>query len=61
MITVRMLSSVAGEPTYVVGEIVQLHEDVAWAWIRDGIAEPAESQVERAIAGAGVTTRERKQ
>jgi hypothetical protein len=59
MIQVRMLTSVAGVLTYTVGEIVSLSDNVARAWIADGIAEVAPAPVEMAMAGAGVATRVR--
>jgi hypothetical protein len=40
--TIRMLTSVGGSPSYAFGEIVEVSDEVAAAWIRDGLAERAE-------------------
>lgn len=38
MIRVRMLTSIAGKPSYGAGEIVDLEDRIAKAWIEDGLA-----------------------
>lgn len=50
---VRMLTNIAGHPTYHSGEIVDLDDRIAQAWIKDGLAvlvrdkEPVEQAVKR--------------
>jgi hypothetical protein len=56
---VRLLCSIAGTPTYAVGEIVTLGDEVARAWIADGLAAPADDGPEMATASAPVVTRTR--
>ena len=37
---VRILTNIAGRPTYHSGEIVDLEPRIAQAWIKEGIAAP---------------------
>ena len=55
-----MRCAIAGEPAYHLGEIVDLREDIARAWIADGLADPIEDEVETAVSGRPVVTRTRK-
>lgn len=49
-VRVKMLSNIAGRPTYHAGEEVDLAPAIAKAWIADGLARPVrEAPVERAV------------
>lgn len=50
MIKVRMLTNIAGTPSYHSGEVVDLEDRIAQAWIKDGLATPhrADPATERA-------------
>jgi len=37
---VRMLTNICGSPSYHSGEIVDLEDRIASAWIKDGLAKP---------------------
>lgn len=46
---VTLLCSIAGEPSYPAGAVVDLPDVVAMAWIADGLAVPVDAAVERAV------------
>jgi len=50
--TVKMLTNVIGTPAYTAGEVVELRDDVAVAWIKDGLAK-----AERAEKGSETAAR----
>jgi len=55
---VRVLVSIAGTPTYAVGDEVSLPDDVAAAWLREGYVAAIETgeamrPVETAVAAGG--------
>ncbi len=48
-IKVRMLTNIAGVPAYHSGDVVDLEDRIATAWIKDGLAAPHRAEpVERA-------------
>jgi hypothetical protein len=48
---VKILSHIVGSPSFAAGEVVELEERIAKAWIADGIAVASrdEKPVERAV------------
>lgn len=40
-IRVKMRTNIAGHPSYHTGEIVELEDRIATAWIKEGYATPA--------------------
>lgn len=52
---VQITSAIAGRPAYALGEIVELEDRIARAWITDGLAVPARDHAtettEMAMAG----------
>ena len=37
---IHMLTSIGGEPSYSYGDVVDVRDDIARAWIAEGMAEP---------------------
>ena len=51
MIRVRIISSIAGTPAYHNGQIVDLEDRIAVAWIADGLAVPERTEAVEIAAG----------
>lgn len=42
--TVKMLTNIAGTPTYYSGQVVDLEDRIAVVWVKEGLAAPVREE-----------------